>query len=220
MPKTNHNQHVAIAAFILDAFWWKLCFPSFSQSWDNHIQCSGPMWWYTGQRRASPPAVDFTMPLRLLLIYSAIFGQEVKPWHPLQYFTIDHLIIWMIVEWLVFQLWPKETLALHPQAEQKSSRSSSRPFGKYVSVPTGVIWSHAEIIKVPRKVREPSVKWLRDCGCEDFLPFAEFFIPTPVSEGETWTHNTAMPHAPDTCLSSKGPLVRLQGVKSDHLPLP
>ena len=63
------------------------------------------------------------------------------------------------------------------------------------------------------------MKWLRDCGCEDFLPFAEFFIPSPVSEGD-WTHNTAMPHAPDTCLSSKGPLVRLQGVKSDHLPLP
>ena len=47
-----------------------------------------------------------------------------------------------------------ETLGLHPQAEQKSSRSSSRHFGNYVSVPTGVIWSPAEIIKVPRKVAE------------------------------------------------------------------
>ena len=48
-----------------------------------------------------------------------------------------------------------ETLALHPQAEQKSSRSSSRHF-RYVSVPTGVIWSPAEIFLVPRKVCELS----------------------------------------------------------------
>ena len=46
----------------------------------------------------------------------------------------------------------EETLGLHPPQPGIRSFSPNKAMGTYVAVPTGVIWSPAEIIKVPRKV--------------------------------------------------------------------
>ena len=46
----------------------------------------------------------------------------------------------------------EETLGLHPPQPGIRSFSPNKAMGTYVVVPTGVIWSPAEIIKVPRKV--------------------------------------------------------------------
>lgn len=73
--------------------------------------------------------------------------------------TMDEILSDVMVYWTTQSITSScrlyyETLGLHPPQPGIRSFSPNKAMGTYVAVPTGVIWSPAEIIKVPRKVAE------------------------------------------------------------------
>lgn len=147
---------------------------------------------------------------------SAIFGEEVKPWHhfahgmPLQYFTIDHSND-RRVNW-IFSCDLRRPWLCTPRQSRSRLGPRHDTLGSMSVCPLESFGHMQRSSKCHGRSGSPVSSGLGIGVAKTSSPSLSF-----IRKGTALT-TLQMPHAAGTCLSSKGPLVRLQlqGVKSDH----